>query len=286
MKPRSPRRVRHFFTISFLSFTSLATLITVGAWAAGGGVKDERRAKGKEPAAYTNQSSRRFVFRYFSLLLFAAFLAFGATSDSLLPLTPTAQAATFTVTNTNDSGAGSLRQAITDANATAGTDTITFDVTGAGPHTIQLASILPNLADSVNITNTSGESVTVRGEGTTGDYRIFRINSGQTVNIYGLTISNGYSSIDGGGGIHNAGGTLTLTNSTVSGNSGHLRRRRHLQPSARSTLTNSTVSGNSATGSGGGILNDSGTLTLTNSTVSGNSANAVGGGIYQHGTLT
>jgi IPT/TIG domain/S-layer homology domain len=46
-------------------------------------------------------------------------------------------AATFTVTNTNHSGAGSLRQAITDANANAGLDTITFNITGSGVHTIQ-----------------------------------------------------------------------------------------------------------------------------------------------------
>src|SRR5512147_2663374 len=41
-------------------------------------------------------------------------------------------ATTFTVTSTNDSGAGSLRQAILDANANAGADTIQFAVSGAG----------------------------------------------------------------------------------------------------------------------------------------------------------
>jgi hypothetical protein len=54
-----------------------------------------------------------------------------------------AQAATFTVLNTNDSGAGSLRQAITSANAAAGADTIAFDIPGAGVHTITFASTLP-----------------------------------------------------------------------------------------------------------------------------------------------
>jgi len=47
----------------------------------------------------------------------------------------------------------------------------------------------------------------------------------------------------------------------------------------RLTLTNSTVSGNSATGNGGGIYND-GTLTITDSTISGNMASDSGGGIY------
>ncbi|WNM63854.1 DUF4347 domain-containing protein [Candidatus Nitrospira neomarina] len=46
--------------------------------------------------------------------------------------------ATYTVTNTNDSGAGSFRQAILDANANAGSDTINFSIAGAGPHVITL----------------------------------------------------------------------------------------------------------------------------------------------------
>ena len=50
-----------------------------------------------------------------------------------------ASAATFTVTNTNDSGAGSLRQAILDANAAGGADTIAFNIAGPGVHTIVLA---------------------------------------------------------------------------------------------------------------------------------------------------
>jgi hypothetical protein len=50
-------------------------------------------------------------------------------------------AATFTVTNNANSGAGSLRQAITDANASAGADTIAFAI-GSGPQTITLATAL------------------------------------------------------------------------------------------------------------------------------------------------
>ena len=59
--------------------------------------------------------------------------------------------AAFTVTNTNDSGAGSLRQAITDANALPGLDTITFNISGAGPHTINVASALPTITGAVLI---------------------------------------------------------------------------------------------------------------------------------------
>ena len=60
-------------------------------------------------------------------------------------------AATFTVTNTNDSGAGSLRQAILDANATPGGDSIEFDIPGSGVHTITPMSALPPITDTVTI---------------------------------------------------------------------------------------------------------------------------------------
>ncbi len=58
----------------------------------------------------------------------------------------------FTVVNTNDSGAGSLRQAILNANANAGvTDRITFCIPGTGVHTISLLSSLPTITDPVII---------------------------------------------------------------------------------------------------------------------------------------
>ena len=60
-------------------------------------------------------------------------------------------AATFTVTNTNDSGAGSLRQAILDANASAGADLIEFNIPGAGVHTIMPASELPWITGAATI---------------------------------------------------------------------------------------------------------------------------------------
>src|SRR5207342_1225175 len=58
-------------------------------------------------------------------------------------------ATTYTVTSTADSGAGTLRQAITDANANPGADTIAFNITGSGVHTIVLASGLPVVTSTV-----------------------------------------------------------------------------------------------------------------------------------------
>lgn len=62
--------------------------------------------------------------------------------------------ASFTVTNTNDSGAGSLRQAITDANANNNTgdiDNIQFNIAGSGLKTIILNTVLPTIDEPINI---------------------------------------------------------------------------------------------------------------------------------------
>jgi hypothetical protein len=65
--------------------------------------------------------------------------------------------ATFTVTNVNDSGAGSLRQAILDANALAGADTITFNISGTGIHTINVGSSM-TITEAVIIDATTDDS--------------------------------------------------------------------------------------------------------------------------------
>ncbi|MGH9939103.1 MAG: FG-GAP repeat domain-containing protein, partial [Blastocatellia bacterium] len=81
-------------------------------------------------------------------------LAILQTGASALTLAPTAPQATFTVTNTNDAGAGSLRQAILDANANPGADTIAFNISG-GNLTITPATPLPLITDAVTIDGTT-----------------------------------------------------------------------------------------------------------------------------------
>jgi parallel beta-helix repeat protein len=68
-------------------------------------------------------------------------------------LEPTAHAATYTVTNTHDSGEGSLRQAIINANTLAGPEThnIVFNIPGTGLHTINLLSPLPAITSQLMI---------------------------------------------------------------------------------------------------------------------------------------
>ncbi len=63
----------------------------------------------------------------------------------------TVSAATFTVINTNDSGAGSFRQAILDSNATAATNAIAFNIPGSGVRVIKLLSALPSMTRAVTI---------------------------------------------------------------------------------------------------------------------------------------
>jgi hypothetical protein len=98
----------------------------------------------------------------------------------------------FTVTNTNDSGPGSLRQAILDANAAPGRDTINFNI-GSGAQTIKLSSSLPPITDAVIIDGTtqpgfaSSPIINLDGDGGAGD--CLRISAGGSL-VQGLVINN------------------------------------------------------------------------------------------------
>ncbi len=76
-------------------------------------------------------------------------------SGQVAPSVAMTSPATFTVTNTNDSGPGSLRQAIIDANNTPGADTITFNIPPAGQKTITPLSPLPTITGAVTIDGTT-----------------------------------------------------------------------------------------------------------------------------------
>jgi predicted outer membrane repeat protein len=188
---------------------------------------------------------------------------------ALAILVAPAQAATFDVNNTNDSGAGSLRQAILDANAAVGPDTIMFSVTG----TITLASTLPSISEDVTIDGPGASSLTISGNNAV---RVMEVSAGATLDLEGVTVANGSEAH--GGGILNS-GTLTVSDSILSANSvsvggGAIRNFGTL------TVTSSTFSGNSATDFGGAIANTGSgiTVTITDSTFSGNSSFFSGGG--------
>jgi hypothetical protein len=201
----------------------------------------------------------------------------------------TAYANIIPVTNTNDDGPGSLRQALVDGN---GGDTITFAVTG----TIGLTSAELIIDKPLTLSGPGPDLLTVSRTSKT-QFRIFHVTqSSLTVNIEGLTISSG-DAFDYGGAILNDQSNLTLTNCSVVDNAAYSAGGGIYSSDGGSvTIVNSIISGNSAAGgkypSGGGIAG--GSLTITNSTISGNSAVGggppccigAGGGIAGGGTIT
>jgi Bacterial Ig-like domain (group 3) len=167
-----------------------------------------------------------------------------------------AVAATFIVTNTSDLGLGSFRQALLDANSTAGLDTITFNIPGAGVHTITTpATDLPNITSPVLIdgytqpgsapnTNAlnAGINAVLQIEiaiTSGGDLHIGAGADGTT--IRGLVINNQFDEI-----------SLSANNVTIAGNfigtnaSGTLGKRGTIGIVAQSTASNLTVGGPAA----------------------------------------
>lgn len=102
----------------------------------------------------------------------------------------TTAAGSLTVTNTNDSGTGSLRDAITFANANAAEDDITFAIPSGGVHTIALTSALPDLTDNgINIDGTTQTGASC-GQLTTGTQHTILIElngAGAGVGTHALT---------------------------------------------------------------------------------------------------
>jgi hypothetical protein len=207
--------------------------------------------------------------------------------------TPTATPTTR-VTNTNDSGPGSLRQALADAN---NGDTINFDPALNGRN-ISLTSA--ELVVDKNVTiHGPGQNLLGVFRSSNAGFRIFHVRPNSTVAIAGLTISGGAAGDQqGGGGILNDHATLTIDSCAVQNSFAEYGGGVYNDGSAgNSTLTvfDSTVSSNFAS-AGGGIFNDAAnsgtaTLSLTNSTVNTNTAayngfptgGGAGGGIYNSG---
>lgn len=233
------------------------------------------------------------------LIFLLSFLLLGSTWQ--------ARAATLTVTNTDNSGPGSLRDAINNA---VGGDTINITATG----TVLLMAPLLTLNKDLIINGPGANLLTISGE---DNGTVFTINVGVVATISGVTITKGNVTGVNGGGIFNA-GTLTLLNCTINQNTAACGGGVYNEAGAILLVEGSTFSSNTGGSTnafgglapvlqrrqplvaslgaqlvGGGIAN-LGTATVINSTFSANIAPG-GGGIYNgvgglltltYGTLT
>ncbi|HRF82259.1 MAG TPA: hypothetical protein PL070_19465, partial [Flavobacteriales bacterium] len=218
---------------------------------------------------------------------------------------PGAWATTIPVTNTNDAGAGSLREAVALANAS---DTITFDastngtpiVLGTGGISIAVPlTVLGNGASNTVISGgmldrvfhiTNADGVELNGITLTmgqAEHGGALLIAGSSVSLVDCMVTNSMAMINGGG-IHATGGSLILMGTTVSGNlasgaaaseggGGIYNAMNTLMIDATSALTNNMANG--ASGNGGGLFTASGMVQITGATISGNAANRAGGGI-------
>jgi hypothetical protein len=220
-----------------------------------------------------------------------------------LALSPAAFAATYTVGNTNDSGAGSLRDAIAQANTNPGADTITFASNVSGTITLTTGSLVIN--DAVDIqgpgasvltidgnaqvtrpatpTNYGfyGSDIVINGGGGSGQGRPTAILAATPVTFSGLTITGG--SANNGGGINAYNALVAVNNCVVTGNNAYYSGGGIYISSYYSTLTvnNSTISNNTAGKDGGGVATTDSGIVIQQSSVTGNSAGG-GGGIFIH----
>jgi predicted outer membrane repeat protein len=197
-------------------------------------------------------------FFLFAAILLLALIAIPA------PRANAAPRATITVTNANDSGAGSLRQAITTA---ASGDTINF----GGDYAIVLTTTELTIAKNLTIDGT-GRTVSISGNNLTG---AFLVNNGMTFNLQNLTIK--LTLADYGGGLVNF-GTTNITNVSFLNNNANVSGGA-IESSGTLNITNATFSANTA-GDGGAIYVTNGSATITNATFWANLATNSGGSIY------
>ncbi|GAB4026184.1 beta strand repeat-containing protein [Spirosoma gilvum] len=191
--------------------------------------------------------------------------------------TLTSAQTTFTVINTNDSGTGSLRQAMLNVmgSSSAGPFTITASAISG---TINLSSSLPDITKDIAFIGPGASSLTVR-RNSGGNYRIFNIpypsDAIATVSFDGFTIADSFADQDNGGAIENW-GLLTLSNCVFRNNEatyegGAIRNLSSL------TVNNCLFDGNKAGSFGGGLSNGGSSCSITNTTFTSNTANQGGG---------
>ncbi len=212
----------------------------------------------------------------------------------LEPLEQRRLLATFTVTNLDDAGSGSLRDAIVQANSEPGADEIVFEG-NATSGSILLSTGELEITDTLTITGSGPELLTIDAQDSS---RIFNFTASTgNFSIAGLAITRGRSTDDaefigGGGGIRFVSdGDIVITNSTITNNAvwGNFADGGGVfSPHGNVTLVDSSVCNNTVFyDNGGGLATVSGRVTVTRSLVCDNEAGvavgsffSAGGGIY------
>jgi len=186
-------------------------------------------------------------------------------------------------------GVCTLRAAIQESNALS-TCGLTIDFT-PGTHDIQPSTALPAITANVTIAGPTTAPNSVKVDGQTA-VRVFEITTATTVNISNLTIANGGSGVESGGGLLNSGAaTVSVSNSSFFANEGGTSGTGGGAVANTGTgtlnLTNSTLALNATSGDGAGVYGSGGTINILNCTIAGNIAfedAARGGGIFNNGS--
>lgn len=139
------------------------------------------------------------------------------------------------------------------------------------------------ISGSPYITITGAGAATTTIDANRFDRAIF-VDSGRSVEISGVTIRNGYSNTDSGGGVYNYLGTVHLSHCVLDSNEAN-GDGGGLYNFGTATASDCVFSNNKSTADLGGGIGNAGTLDLDHSTISGNIAYFGGGGIYNDGTL-
>lgn len=188
-------------------------------------------------------------------------------------MTATAHATDFTVTNTLDTGPGSLRDAVDDSELAAGPDRVLFQSGLTG--TVTLSSTL-GITQPLEILGPGAGAFTVSGANADRVINIDTAAVGADVKISGLNLIDGHSTSDGGV-ISTVDADLTIENAAISGGTAELGAGVYSNLGT-TTIQDSTIQGNTATEEGGGIYSLDAELEVIGSTVSGNGGPAAGFG--------
>lgn len=226
------------------------------------------------------------------------FLRLPAVFLTTILISATALAATFTVTKTADTNDGtcdadcSLREAVAAAGAAAGDDVIEFSSLFSTVQTITLGGtdIIITSNGALLINGPGAALLTVSGN---SQSRVFTNNTGSVATIRGIRVTGGTGastvSTGRGGGVYNSGGTLTLENMLITGNTAANGGGVNNAGTATLNVVDTEIFSNTVTGAGGGMQNFSGNTTnIVRSSIYNNTCNTTstgGGGIQANGTV-